>query len=208
MKPTQQPQAIGQRFVVLLAGVLLPLSATCGCSSMSNTGQGIAGGAVVGGFFGTLLGLAAGRPLEGAAAGAAIGGTVGGVSGAAEDGRDRRVAQSVAAAQQRGYQELSEVAKMHQAGVNDAVIIQHVQTCGAIFNLTSDQIVWLKQQGISDPVIQTMQYTSGPVPVYGPGYGRPRYVYVQPVQQPVVVEQPPPPGATVGVGMTYARTQD
>jgi len=172
---------------------------------MNNTGQGIAGGAVVGGILGTIVGAAAGRPLQGAAIGAGIGGTVGGVNGAAQDSRDRQVTQSVVAAQQRGQDELSEVAKMHQAGTSDALIIQHIQSSGAIFNLTGDQIVWLKQQGISDAVIQVMQYYNGPVRVYGRGYPGP-YVYAPPVTQPVVVvDQGPPAGPTVDVGVTYAR---
>ncbi len=115
--------------------------------------------AVIGGALGTLVGAAAGRPLEGAAIGTGIGGPIGGVNGAAQEIHDRQGTPGRKAAQQRGYEELSEVAKMHQVGVSDAVIIQHVLTSGAIFNLTADQIVWLKQQGISEAIIQVMNTT-------------------------------------------------
>jgi hypothetical protein len=202
MKRTQPSQAVVQRFKLLAAGLLLPLSLLTGCSSTNNTGQGIVGGGLLGGALGALVGAAAGRPLAGAAIGAGIGGTMGGVAGASEDRRERRYVQAVAAAEQRAQDELVEVAKMAQAHVSDAVIIQHVRNSGAIFNLTSDQIVWLKQQGVSEGVIQEMEYT-GRVAVR-PVYPYPGYVVTQPV---VVAEPAPPPGPYVGVGVTYARVR-
>ncbi len=197
MKPTHQPQAIVLRWKSALAGLLLPLSLTVGCSSTgSNTGNGLAGGAILGGIFGTLLGAAAGRPLEGAAIGAASGAAIGGVTGAAEDRREQRYAQmsadAYAAAVQRGQAELTEIARMAQAGVGDALIIEHVQKSGAIWNLSGEQIIWLKQQGVSETVIQAMNY-NGPVQYAQPGYP---YYYRRPV---VVVEQPPP--VAVGIAI-------
>lgn len=204
MKRTQEPYAIALRWKVVVTGLVLPLALTTGCSSTSsNTERGLVGGAAVGGVLGTLVGAAAGRPLQGAAIGAAVGGTVGGVSGAAEDRRDRRYAQAVAGAEQRGYAELTEVAKMAQAHVSDVVIIQHIRNSGAVFNLSSDQVVWLKEQGVSDVVIQEME-TLGRVRFVRPVY--PGYVVTQPVAPPVVVVEPPP-GPAIGVGVTYVRGQ-
>lgn len=201
MKRTNQPQAFALRQKALLASLGISLVLTSGCSTCNNTERGIVGGAAVGGVLGTIVGAATGRPLAGAAIGAGIGGTVGGVSGAAEDRRDRRFAQAVANAEQRGQMELTEVAKMSQAHVSDAVIIQHIRNTGAIFNLSADQIAWLKQQGVSDVVIQEME-TNGRLRVVRPVY--PGYVVAQPPPV-VVVEQPPPPGPAVGVGFTYTR---
>src|SRR5436190_368346 len=127
MKRTHQPHAIALRFKIVITGLVLPLALTTGCSTCNNTERGLVGGA-------------------------AVGGTVGGVSGAAEDRRDRRYAQAAAYAEQRGYAELTEVAKLAQAHVSDVVIIQHIRNSGAVFNLSSDQVVWLKEQGVSDVV--------------------------------------------------------
>ncbi len=198
MKRTHHPQAVAPRFWTLLAGVLLPLSLISGCSTMNNTEQGVLGGAAVGGFLGTLLGVATGRPLQGAAIGAGIGGAVGGVHGAAEDRRERRDAQWVAAAVQNSQNELMEVAKMARGGVSDPLIIQHVRNSGAIFNLSSEQILWLKQQGVSEVVIQEMEYCSSMRRV------RPAYVVAQPAPV-VVVEQAPPPPPGIYVGATIGR---
>jgi hypothetical protein len=175
--------------------LLLPLSLTLGCSTMSNTGEGMVGGGFIGGLFGAILGAAAGRPLEGAAIGAGIGATAGGVAGAAEDRRERRDTRAVAAAMQRGQDELSAVAEMTSKGVSTEIILNHVRNSGAIFNLTPEQITWLKQNNVSDAVITQMQYQTGEMRVrpYG-GY------VVQPA--PVMVYEPmppPPPVAAVGV---------
>ncbi len=202
MKHTQQPLAVALRWKLLASGLLLPLTLTAGCSSCSNTGQGLLTGGAVGAVLGTVVGAAAGRPLQGAAIGAAMGGAVGGAAGAAEDRRDRRYAQAAANAEARGQYELTEVAKMAQAQVGDAVIIQHIRNSGAVFNLSADQVTWLKQQGVSDVVIQEME-ANGRWRTISPVY--PGYVGGPPV---VVVEQPPPPpGPTVGVGFTYARVR-
>ena len=41
--------------------------------------------------------------------------------------------------------------------IAEPLIVNHVRTCGVAFNLTGEQIVWLKQQGVSDHVISEMQ---------------------------------------------------
>jgi hypothetical protein len=167
--------------------LLFPVALSNGCSSMNNTEAGALGGGVAGGVVGTLIGAATGHPGAGAAIGAASGAAIGGLSGAAEDHREKRAVQNVQAAVARGQAELTEIAKMALNNVPDAVIIDHVRQSGAIFALTSEQIIWLQQNRVSPLVIQEMQATN---------YGYRGYYVPQPA---VVVEQPPPVGVGVGV---------
>ncbi len=110
--------------------------------------SGVVGGAVMGGVLGTLLGAAAGRPLEGAAIGAAAG------------NRKEEPTCSAEIMRQLCEFELTEIARMAQTGVSEALIIGHIQKCGVIFNLSGDQILWLKQQGVSESVILAMAATA------------------------------------------------
>ena len=80
----------------------------------------------------------------------------------------------------------------------DDIIINKVRTSPTVYNLTADQITWLRQYRVSDGVIREMQQTAMRVP---------QRVYVEgPVYQPggvVVVEEPPP--VAVGIGFGYHR---
>jgi len=65
-----------------------------------------------------------------------------------------------------------------------------------VFRLSATDTIWLKQNGVSDPVVQEMLATANRVP---------RRVYTAaPVYEPVYVVEPPPP-VSVGVGFGYAR---
>ena len=81
---------------------------------------------------------------------------------------------------------------MSQAGLSDAVVIQHLQTNGFSGALTANDLITLKQQGVSDPVIQSLQgMVANPVP--------PTYVAREPSPSPMVIEEhyygaPGPPG--------------
>jgi hypothetical protein len=67
-----------------------------------------------------------------------------------------------------------------------------------VFQLSANDTVWLKQQGVSDAVIQEM---------FASGSRYPRRVYsAAPVySQPVYVVEPPPPPVAVGFGFGYGR---
>jgi hypothetical protein len=49
-----------------------------------------------------------------------------------------------------------EVAKLAQAKVNDDTIIAYINSSGNLFNLSADQIIYLKQLGASDAVVKAM----------------------------------------------------
>ena len=170
--------------------IYLLLLGSVGCSGMNNTEAGALGGGVIGGLFGTAVGAATGHPLAGAAIGGAAGAGIGGLAGHAEDRRDDRVkqAQAAYAAQQMN---LNDVVKLTQDHVSDNLIINQMDSTYSNFNLTAEQITYLKQMGVSDRVVGAMQHRRSPPP---------GYVY-RGVPPGVVVVEPAP--VAVGIGFGY-----
>ena len=74
---------------------------------------------------------------------------------------------------------LQEVASMAQQQISDGLIINQIRSTGTTYNLGKDEILYLKQQGVSDAVVAEMQSRRTVVQVVQPGY--PRAVYVEPV---------------------------
>jgi len=52
---------------------------------------------------------------------------------------------------------LQEIAQLSRAGVTDAVIINQIRTSGTVPCPSADEILYLKRNGVSDPVIQELQ---------------------------------------------------
>jgi hypothetical protein len=50
----------------------------------------------------------------------------------------------------------TDIVKMNKANVGDTTIISYIKSSGNSYNLNADQIIFLKQQGISDAVITAM----------------------------------------------------
>lgn len=61
-----------------------------------------------------------------------------------------------------------EVLKLEQAKVSDDVIVSYIRSSGLTYAMTADQIVYLRSQGVSNPVLTAMLGTPGaastPVP--------------------------------------------
>src|SRR5208283_3361132 len=51
---------------------------------------------------------------------------------------------------------VSEVVRLAQAKVSDDIIVTYVQTSGNAYGLNADQILYLRQDGVSDRVISAM----------------------------------------------------
>src|ERR1035441_4211238 len=49
-----------------------------------------------------------------------------------------------------------QVLQLVQAKVSDGIIVSYVQNSGTIYSLNAGEIVYLKQQGVSDPVLSVM----------------------------------------------------
>lgn len=186
---------------IQLAG-LLPIFALCGCSTMTNTEKGVGAGAVLGGVTGGIVGNALGNTGAGAIVGAGLGGISGGLIGNAVDESEKKAeAKAVAAAaavqQSRGPLGLTDIAQMSQSGVSESVIISQIRSSGSVFRLSSNDTIWLKQNGVSDNVVREMLVT-------GTRYPRQVYTAAPVYAAPVYVVEPPPP-VHVGFGFGYHR---
>ena len=84
---------------------------------------------------------------------------------------------------------------MAQQHVSDDVIITQIRTTRSVFQLSANDTIWLKQQGVSDVVIQEMLATPS-------RYYRRVYSAAPAYPPPVYVVEPAPPVA-VGVGFGY-----
>jgi hypothetical protein len=203
---------------VLTITAALGVGLSTGCSTMSNTATGAGIGGALGTGAGLAIGAATGNPRTGAVAGGLLGAGLGGAVGASEDAKEREQAQilqaeananQAASASQMQFGDVIQMAN-GQPPVGDEVIINQIRSTGSSFQLTTSDITYLKQNNVSDRVINEMisarprvgiagpraktvviQEAPPPVVVYErPYYWRPRPVYVCP--------PPPPPGVAVG----------
>jgi len=173
--------------VVVLATGLAPMT---GCQSAGpHARNGALAGGVGGAAIGALAGSGRGKGLEGALVGAATGGTLGGLLG---DSVDQEIAADQAYASQLNQQALAnsmtpeQVIEMTRAGLEDRLIINQIQTNGVPGRLTTEQLVYLRNNGVSNNVISAMQ-TARPAQA--------TMIRRAPVR-PVIVEEyyGPPPG--------------
>lgn len=156
----------GTFLILLFPGLLL-----VGCSSMNHTQAGAVNGTGIGAIAGAIVGSHSGNTGAGALIGAATGGVAGGLIGNAEDARVERdvaIAQANHERKARAAIRNSDVIQMSQSGVSDTVIMGSIRSRGGAFDLSPSTIIGLKQQGISDPLIEFMQqhnYVSESAPV-------------------------------------------
>jgi hypothetical protein len=184
MRITSKSQATGRGWKALAGAALAPLLLVAGCQT--NTGTGLLAGGAIGALAGGAIGAATHHAGTGALIGAAAGSTIGGLAGASEDHHERQMARADAERRALGIQD---VVALTKSGTSDQIIINQINTSGAIYHLSGAEIQWLHDSGVHDPVIETMQATASRPPVYI--RERPAVVYVEP---------PPPP---IGVGFVF-----
>lgn len=178
------------RFV---AAAVLTAGLACGCSSLSHGENGALAGGAIGAGTGAIVGHALGHTGGGALIGAGAGALAGGLIGHAEDKKEERaVAAATAAA--RPPLGIVDVVQMAQQHVSDDLIISNIRSTGSVYHLSAQDTIWLKQNGVSDRVVQEMMATASRYP--------PRVYSATPVYaQPVYVVEPAPPPVSVGVGV-------
>ncbi len=177
------------RNAILLAALGLILS---GCRNMNNTESGTLVGTGLGATAGALIGNVSGHAGGGALIGAAAGALTGALAGNAEDAREERD-EAVAHAQYANARShalaeavtASDVITMSRSGVGDDVIVNSIRTRGCRWNSSPDNVIALKQYGVSDRVIETMQNTG-----LRPVVAVPRAGVYGPAPPPVVVVEP------------------
>jgi hypothetical protein len=177
----RHPQT-SSRFVLILVSLALLL----GCRSPYYADRGALFGGLTGAGLGALVGDATGH----AGAGAAIGAAAGALTGAAVgDSIDADMARSKAEIEARMGRQMhgavtpQDVIAMTQAGLSDDVIATHIRANGMAQPLVANDLIQLRNLGVRDAVINTMQQTPPriagavqPAGAYGyPGYPYPAY---------------------------------
>jgi hypothetical protein len=174
------------------SSVIICAALLVGCSSMSNTEKGAGAGGLIGAGTGAVIGSATGHTGAGALIGGAVGALSGGLIGHSVDESERRTEAQIAAANPpRGPLGLVDIVQLTQSHVTDNVIISMIRSTGSVYQLSANDTIWLKQNGVSDAVVTEMLATANRVP---------RRVYSA---TPVYVVEPEPPPVSVGFGIGY-----
>ncbi len=167
--------------------LILPGFMLTGCSSMSNTDAGILGGGAIWRCHRRHRRQGSGQHRRRRPHRCRRGALTGGLIGNSEDKQEARDAR-IAAVNARNMG-MTDVAQMSKSGIAEGVIIEQIRTSGVVYNLSSTDLIWLKEQGVSDRIVYEMQQTATRYPRY--------------YRQPVYVVDPPP--VAVGVGFGYGR---
>jgi hypothetical protein len=186
------PLTLGRLRKLALGGTLASVVLAAGCDTAAGTG------ALAGGALGTGIGALAGGHHNGTAAlaGGLIGAAAGGIGGALVDANKEKKAQQTAAAQVAARApSLEDLVRMTQQNIPDNQIIDQIRTSGAVYHLTSDQLIYLNQNGVHQQVTQELQATA---------YRTPRRVYVE-QPPPVVLVEPAPPPPVIGGAVIIRR---
>ncbi len=128
------------------------------CESKAGTG------ALAGGGLGALSGGLITHSATGAVVGGAIGAAAGGLIGYALDEQDRKTMQqnspnTLQKIDNKEQLDIQDVENMSKNGLSDDVIINQIKSTESVFHLTTDQIIELKNAGVSQKVIDYMIQT-------------------------------------------------
>jgi len=139
-----------KKSLLILSSLLLLVS----CETKTGTG------ALAGGAIGAGAGAAIGGG-QGALIGGAVGAVAGGLVGAALDEQDRKNMEQNSPRTlnriDRGDQlSIQDVKNMSKNGLSDEVIINQLKATNSTFELSSDEIIDLKNAGVSQRVINYM----------------------------------------------------
>ena len=123
-----------------------------GCqSNTTRVGEGAGVGGAAGALIGGILGYQSGHPLQGAAIGGAVGAGTGAVVGA-------QIKKPVTEVQAPSTQiTMQQIVDWTKQGVTSDEIISKIKAANPKYALTADDISFLRNQGVSQRVIETMQ---------------------------------------------------
>jgi len=156
-----------KKYIIAFVCVALSLSAL-GCQSMGQKAKtGTLVGTVAGAGIGGIIGHQSGHGAEGAAIGAGVGALTGVLVG---NQMDKNASQQAPQQQSQAvttktqapaaYMNIQEVVDLAKQGVHEEVIIDRIRLQNARFNLFRQDIEYLRNQGVSEKVIQEMQARS------------------------------------------------
>jgi len=164
---------------------LLVALSTVGCQSPHRADQGALFGGLLGAGTGAIIGDASGNAGAGAAIGAGLGAITGAVVGSELDEIEAQnramIAQQLGREVPAGAVTIDDVVIMTNSGVDDQLIVNHIQSHGVAAPLQTGDLISLQQQGVSTRVISAMQ--KPPPPKAQP------VVYQQRAPAPVIIEE-------------------
>jgi len=119
-------------------------------------------GALIGGVLGAAAGGIIGHQSHHAGEGVGIVAAAGAITGAIVGSQIEKPSQAAGSVPEQqsvnpNQMSIQQVASLAKQGVNEAVIIDKIRMSNSKFNLTADDITYLKQQGVSQAVINVMQ---------------------------------------------------
>lgn len=143
--------------LILSSGVVLSV---VGCqNAQTRAGEGAVIGGILGAAAGGIIGHQSGHGGEGAAIGAAAGALTGALVGTSVPKN-----QQASGAQSQGAQtanpnrmSIQQVIDLSKQGVHEDVVIDKIRLSNSRFALTATDIAYLKEQGVSQKVIDAMQ---------------------------------------------------
>lgn len=199
MNILRKPRTFSSTPRMLVALAVLAVVLSSGCASMNHTEKGVVAGGTTGAVAGGLIGSASGNTGFGAAAGGILGAITGGLIGNSVDEAKAEARAARAAVPPPPPLGLTDIVKMSIQQTSDDIIISQIRTTGSVYYLSPQDIIWLRENGVSNGVIREME-ASSKRPVRRVVTRTPVYERVH-----VVPEPPPPPGLSVGVGYTLYR---
>ncbi|MEY4386807.1 MAG: hypothetical protein RLY20_2090 [Verrucomicrobiota bacterium] len=178
------------KLTILLASTTVVLT---GCETYDGQPNRTANGALIGGAVGATTGAIIGNNSHGGngTAGALIGGAVGAIAGGAignsMDHQERARLQSQSPQTFQRVEQgqplaVADVKALARANVGDDVIISQIRNTRTVYRLSANEIIELRDAGVSQHVIEFMINTGNTSSVAAP---QPQVVYVQ--------QAPPPP---------------
>lgn len=177
--------------IVTSLAVTLTTVVSGGCQTPSYQRNGTLIGGLTGAGVGAAIGDRDQKALPGALIGAAVGAVTGNAIGESMD-QDRAIAQQQAYAQgtaqqaARGAVTPQDVIAMCRAGLSEDVIATHVRANGVTQQLQVNDLIYLRNQGVPDSVLQAMQQAPTAQARYQSAYTA--AIPPPPAVRPVVVE--------------------
>jgi uncharacterized protein YcfJ len=149
-----------KKTIAVFISTLVVLSAI-GCQTSPNRApEGALIGGVIGAGAGTIIGNQSRDRDKGRTQGALIGGAMGALAGAlAGSQMQKQPAQTPAqtGAVSQNQMSIQQIVDMSKQGVHEDVIVDRIRLTNSRFNLTAEDINYLKQNGVSQKVINAMQ---------------------------------------------------
>lgn len=143
--------------------MVVAVSGLVGCQGMNHTQRGAGIGSALGAGLGAIIGHQSGHGLEGAAIGGLLGAGGGALAGNNKDMAEERDAAYMHAAHTEMMRDRDaramkneDVIHMARNNVSDQLIISTIRNRGGNFITSPDQVIYLKNNGVSEPVIQAM----------------------------------------------------